>query len=186
MRTFGFRSHLLLAVAAAAGVVASLALPWYAPAPQDKSAAVDPGTLDGHMERMFASVARAVSDGSGTTGWHALGQWGPLIAGVAAFSALMALLCLSDAGQGVARGVLRYAVLANVVLVGWRLFDLPSAKSELELRHGALAAALCALVLASCGLAVAAAPLRRRRPVRTYQAPPPPPAWTPQESRPPS
>ena len=32
MRTLGFRTHVLLALAAAVGVVAALARPWYAPA----------------------------------------------------------------------------------------------------------------------------------------------------------
>ena len=32
MRTLGFRTHVLFALAAAAGVIAALARPWYAPA----------------------------------------------------------------------------------------------------------------------------------------------------------
>ena len=51
------------------------------------------------------------------------------------------------------------------------------ARKALELRGGALLAGLFAIVLFTCASGVANAPLRRRVAQRTYQAPPPPPAY---------
>ena len=59
MRTIGFRSNILFAIAAAFGVIASLGRPWYAPSAIAKQQAV--GELPSQMEDFFNGIGRAFS-----------------------------------------------------------------------------------------------------------------------------
>ena len=163
MRTLGFRTHVLLAVAAAAGVIAALARPWYAAAPPKVAESGVVGSIQGPVEGVAAGVERWLSQSSGTAGWDALGVWGTVIAALAAVTAAGALGCLVPALQGVARELLRYAALACTAIVLWKLVDAPGPNADLELRFGAFVAAAAALVAFSSGSAVASAPLRRGR-----------------------
>jgi hypothetical protein len=187
MRTLGFRTHILLAVAAAAGVIAALARPWYAAAPPVANEATGVGSIQGPVDRVAAGVESWLSQTSGTAGWDALGVWATVIAGLAAVTALAALACLVPALQGIAREPLRYAALACAGIVVWKLTDSPGANAELELRFGAFVAAGAALVAFSSGSTVASTPLRRRRtpaPV-AYTPPPAPPRYESAASAPP-
>lgn len=164
MRTLGFRSHVLLALAAAVGIVASLDRPWYAPAPQpvgDADSTI--GDLHGPVEGLTSAMARWASESSGAAGWEALGDWGVVLAALAALTAAGALGCLFPAVQGVAREALRYGGLACLALAAWKLVDTPGPNAALELRHGAFIAAGAALLAFTSGSAVAAAPLQRLR-----------------------
>jgi hypothetical protein len=176
MRTLGFRTHVLLAVAAAVGVVAALARPWYAPSPPPVEADAAAGTLVGPVEGLSAGVQRVISQTDGTTGWDALGPWGTVIAALAALTAVAAVGCLVPGVQGVAREALRYAALAGLGIVAWKLVDSPGANADLELRFGALVAAAASLIAFSSGSAVASAPLRRRRSAPAVYTPPAAPA----------
>jgi hypothetical protein len=177
MRTLGFRTHILLAVAAATGVIAALARPWYAAAPPAASENTGIGTIQGPVDSLAAGVERWLSETSGTAGWDALGIWATVIAALAAVTALGALGCAVPALQGVARELLRYAALACAGIVLWKLVDSPGPNGELELRFGAFVAAGAALVAFSSGTTVASTPLRRRRtPAPAAYAPPPAPA----------
>jgi hypothetical protein len=148
MRTLGFRTHVLLAMVAAAGVVASLKLPWYGP---HGGAAAALG-MDGPIERTLAEVGRAVSATAGTSGWTALGTWATPLAVLAALAALTSALCLAPSAYGTAREGARLGGLAVAALVAWKLLDHPG-----ELRHGALVAAGSALVLVASSFSVAGA-----------------------------
>jgi hypothetical protein len=128
--------RILLALAAAAGLVASLKLPWYGPH-------VARSTLDSYRHALTATT--------GTVGWTALGSWGTPLAGLAGLAALMTVLCLEPSARGIAEEGARVAGLAVVAVVGWKLLDHPG-----DVRRGALAAAACAVVLASSAFAVAA------------------------------
>jgi hypothetical protein len=164
MRTLGFRTHVLLAVAAAVGVIASLAEPWYAPAPpavQQPDGAI--GSIGGPVEDLSAGISRWVSETSGASGWDALGAWGTAIAALAALSAIGALGCLVPSLQGVAREVLRYSALATFGIAVWKLIDTPGPNHLMEPRFGAFVGVAAALIAVTSGSAVAAAPLRRRR-----------------------
>jgi hypothetical protein len=161
MRTLGFRTHVLLAFAAAGGLIATLARPWYGVAPPvvvEDSKQI--GDLHGPVEGMAAAVGRWVGGSAGTTGWDALGTWGTVLASLAALTALGALGCLVPAIQGVAREAARYGGLACFALIAWKLLDSPGESAEP--RYGALAAVVAALVALVSGAAVAAAPLQRR------------------------
>jgi hypothetical protein len=185
MRTLGFRTHVLLAVAAAVGVIAALARPWYAAAPPPVEADSSVGSIEGPVESLTAGIERWISQSQGMTGWDALGVWGTAIAVLAALTAVAALGCLVPALQGISRDALRYGGLACLGIVVWKLVDTPGANRELELRFGAFVAAGAALIAFSSGSAVASTPLRRRGTARSYAAPPPPPAYETAGSAPP-
>lgn len=167
MRTLGYRTHALLALAAAVGVIAALGRPWYAPVPRPVEGEPVPGPIEG----LAAGIERWISATTGTTGWDALGVWGTVIAALAAVTAVGALGCLVPAVQGMARDALRYGALGCFVIAVWKLVDSPGANTDLELRFGAFVTVAAALVALSSGSAVASAPLRRR-PARAAYAPP--------------
>jgi hypothetical protein len=160
MRALGLRTHVLLALAAAAGLVATLSRPWYAPAPVlEQPAGI--GDINGPLNSFFGALQRWVGDPAGTTGWDSLDHAGLALAAMAGVAALGALSCLAPPLQTLGRDLLRYGALAVFALAAWKLLDSPGPNAELELRHGALAAAGCAVVLLTCGLGVANAPPRR-------------------------
>jgi hypothetical protein len=163
MRTLGFRSHALFVVAAAIGIIAALAEPWYAPAPRAAVADGTPvGSLQGPVEGLAGGVSRWISETAGTPGWDALGSWGVVLAGVAALTAAGALGSLVPSLQGVAREALRYASLATFGIALWKLIDTPGPNAAMEPRFGAFIAVGAALIAVSSGSAVAAAPLKRQ------------------------
>ena len=179
MRTLGFRTHVLLALAAAAGLVLTLSRPWYAAAPpKSPDKVADIGDINGPLTGFGDGLKRWLTDAEGTSGWHALDHWGMGIVAMAGVAAVGALLLLLPAVQQLGRDLLRYGSLAALGIVVWKLLDPPGSNEALELRNGALAAAGFALVLVVCGGAAASAPLRKRVPQRKFvPPPPPPPAW---------
>jgi len=164
MRTLGFRTNALLTIAAAVGVIASLAEPWFAPAPVAVTQAGDPvGTINGPVDGLAAGMQRWVTDAVGVNGWDGLGGWGSILAALAALTALGALGCLVPAVQGVAREALRYGSLATFGIALWKLIDTPGPNQLMEPRVGAFIAVAASLIAVTSGSAVAGAPLRRRR-----------------------
>jgi hypothetical protein len=177
MRTHGFRTHVLLALAAAAGVVFSLGRHWYAPAPESKPERVaDIGDINGPLNNLFEGVRRWVTSADGASGWDGLGHWSIGLAAMAAVAAIGCLACMVPALQPLGRDLLRYGALAAFGIALWKLVDPPGANATHELRNGALAAFGCAVVLLTCSMGVANAPLRRKSPRRSYEPPPPPQA----------
>ena len=158
MRTLGFRTHVLLALAAAAGVVAALARPWYAPAAATPVAE----DLDGPLYTLSDTMSRWIGGTAGTTGWDALGPWGTALAAFAAVTGLGAFGCLVPTLQGAAREALRCGSLGCLAIAAWKLLDSPGPNAALEPRYGVFVAALAAAVAVMAGSAVAAAPLRSR------------------------
>ena len=177
MRTLGFRTHVLLAIAGAIGVLYSLTRPWYAAAPPPKEDDAGIGDIHGPLNAFMDGARRWVSGADGTTGIDALDHWAQAIGAMAILAAVGVLLCLSPRLQTLGRDLARYGALSAMGLVAWRLVDPPGANEAFELRVGALLAGLFALVLFTCASGVANAPIRKKVPQRTYQAPPPPPAF---------
>ena len=176
MRTLGFRTHVLFALAAAAGLVLTLSRPWYGQAPPkapEKTA--DIGDINGPLTGFFDGLKRWGTNTDGTSGWQALDHWAMAIAVMAAIAAIGVLMLMLPAVQQLGRDLVRYSALAAFGIVVWRLLDTPGS-GNLELRNGALAGAAFALVLLVTGSAAAAAPLRRKVPQRHF-VPPPPPAY---------
>jgi hypothetical protein len=178
MRTFGFRTHVLLALAAAACLVLSLGHPWYAAAPPKPPEQVaDIGDINAPLTGFFDGLERWLGGSDGVSAWQALDHSALGIAALAGVAAAGALLLFLPALQVLGRDLLRYGALGAFGIVAWRLFDPPGANGSLELRNGAFAGAGFALVLVVCGSAAAGAPLRRKIPQRTFVPPPPPPPW---------
>ena len=177
MRTLGFRTHVLLALAGAIGVLYSLARPWYGATPPAKEETADIGDINGPLNAFFEGLKRWVTGSDGVSGWQALDHWGQMIAAMVAVSVLGVLACTLPQVQTLGRDLARYGALAALAIVAWKLVDSPGANEVLELRVGALMAGVFAIVLFTCASGVASAPMRRKVPQRTYQAPPPPPAY---------
>ena len=174
MRTLGFRTHVLLAVAGVIGVVAALGRPWYAPAP--RPAAESPETFDVHgpLYDLLHGAQRWVTSADGTTGWDVLGPSGSLIAGLCLVVGLCAAASLAPAVQGAVRDPLRYGSFALLGLCVWRAIDSPGPNDQLELRSGALVALVCSGMAWVCAQGVANAPGRRKIAPPRYTPPPPP------------
>jgi hypothetical protein len=175
MRTLGFRTHVLLAIAAAVGLVAALSRPWYAAAPAAKeSGDKGIGDIHGPLSSFFEGVERWATESAGTTAWSGLDHIAIAIAAMAALAGLGALASLAPRLQALGREAVRYGSFVVVALVVWKLLDPPGDNGATELRWGAFVALGCALVLVSCGAEVCNSPLRGRRKPAPYKAPPPP------------
>jgi|1185.fasta_scaffold185927_2 hypothetical protein len=162
MRTLGFRTHILLVLAGAAGVVASLGRPWYGPAPAPLPDNTDDFDVHGPLQELLDAMRRWVTEAGGTTGWHALGASGAVIAGLSVAAALCALGCLLPPVQTLVNVPLRYLSFAAFGVTLWRVLDSPGPNSELELRLGALVALVGATMVWVSAQSVASAPMRRR------------------------
>jgi hypothetical protein len=177
MRTLGFRTHVLLAVAGAVGVLYSLSRPWYAGAPLPMEEQAGIGDIHGPLNAFVDGLERWVSGADGTTGWQALDHWGQGVAAMVLVAVLGSLACTTPKLQVLGRDLARYGSFAVMAIVAWKLVDPPGDNAAWELRVGALLAGLFALVLFTCATSVADAPLRRKIAQPTYTSPPPPPAF---------
>jgi hypothetical protein len=174
MRTLGFRTHVLLVVAGAIGVLASLGRPWFGPAPPplpDNSTTFD---VHGPLYGLLDAMGRWVSEPAGKTGWETLGTSGQVLAGVSLLAAVCAVGCFVPALQGLVAEPLRYVSFAAFGLTVWRVIDSPGPNEALELRLGALIALGSATMLWVSAQGVASAPSRRRVAPPRYTPPPPP------------
>jgi hypothetical protein len=177
MRTLGFRTHVLFALAAAAGLVLTLSRPWYGAAPvkeADKTA--DIGDINGPLNGFFDGVKRWLTNSDGASGWHALDHWALAIAAMAGIAAAGLVMLMLPAMQQLGRDLVRYASLAAFGVVVWKLLSPPGGHESIELRNGAIAGVAFALMLMVTGSAAASAPLRKKKPQRRF-VPPPPPAY---------
>jgi hypothetical protein len=173
MRTLGFRTHILLVLAGAVGVVASLGRPWYAKAAPPLGDNSDFFDVHGPLHQVLDSMGRWVDPG-GTTGWNALGTSGQLLAAASVIAALCAAGCMIPAVQGAVAEPLRYISFAAFAIAAWRVVDSPGPNPELEIRLGALIALVSATMVWVSAQGVASAPLRRRVTPPRYTPPPPP------------
>ena len=185
MRTIGFRSNILFAIAAAFGIIASLDRPWYGPSPPatDRAAGEVPST----MEDFFSGIGRAFSNEGGITGWDALHTADTLIAGLAIATVLLLVLTLATPLQLHVQALARWTSMATLGVVVVKLFDEPGANALHEPRQGLMIALGSAAVLVASALTLVAAPLRRQRRATDYRfVPPPAPAPDADSSAPPA
>jgi hypothetical protein len=165
MRTIGFRTNILFAVAAAIGIIAALGKPWYGPS--------NPAS-DAQMEDLFTDIARIVGESGGTPGWEALQTTDRLIAGLAVATVVLLALTLVPTLQRHMQPLARWAALATVGVVLYALVDGPGTAAMAEPRNGLLLALGASLVLLASAGTVADAPSRRRVAAKTYTPPPAP------------
>ena len=163
MRTIGFRSNILFAIAAAFGVIAALGRPWYGPGPAPS---------ESEMEDLFGAIGRAATDPDGARGWQVLDGADQLIAALAVATAAMLVLTLVPALQRHLQVVARWGALATVGVVLYTLVAGPDTSATEEPRNGLLLALAASLVLLASAWTVAAAPARRRVARKTYTPPP--------------
>jgi hypothetical protein len=170
MRVIAFRSNILVAIAAAFGIIAALDRPWYGAS----TAAEDrPGEVPAHMEDFFSGIGRAFTNTDGMTGWDALQSADRLIAGLAVASVLLLVLAMVPALQGQVQVLARWSALATLGVIAVKLIDKPGVNSLLEPRQGLMIALGSAAVLVASSMTIAAAPVRHR-PVKRFVPPPPP------------
>jgi hypothetical protein len=165
MRTIGFHSNILFAIAAAFGVIAALDQPWYGRAPDATSA---------RMEDLFGGVGRAFSEAEGTSGWQALQTADELIAGLALGAVVLLVLSVVPALHASFKPAARWAALATLGVVLFKLVDGPGTDAMSEPRHGlfiALGSALVLLASTATG-GVQGRSSRARLPTAFYTPPP--------------
>ena len=165
MRTIGFRTNVLFAIAAAFGVVAALGKPWYGPKVP---------ASDARMEDLFSGIGRAVGEPGGTAGWEALTTTDQLITGLAVGTAVLVALTLFTSLQRHVQPLARWGALATGGVVLFTLVHRPDTTAMAEPRHGLLLGHAASLVLLASTWTVAAAPTRRRVAEKTYTPPPAP------------
>ena len=173
MRTIGFRSNILFAIAAAIGVVAALGRPWYGQAVK--------GDEDYQIENLFSGIGRAFSEPNGTTGWDSFTQADTLIVGLALTTVTLLVLALVPLVQKHVQALARWTSLATFGVVLVKLFDEPGDNAVVEPRMGLLIALLASGVLVASAMTVASAPARRKKEVKTY-VPPAAPEALPESS----
>jgi hypothetical protein len=174
MRTIGFRSNILFAIAAACGVVASLGQPWYARTPKLGHGQA-PGVVPSQMEAFFNGIARAFSEHSGITGWTALQTADRVISGLAVATAALLVLSLVPMLQRHVQDLARWTALATFGVVLVKLIDEPGANRLHEPRYGILVALGSAAVLVASAMTLASAPSHKHVAVKHYTPPPAPP-----------
>jgi len=177
MRTLGFRTHVMLVVAGAIGVLAALGRPWYAaapPPPPDNSGVFE---VHGPLHATLAAMRRWLTDGTGITGWDALGTSGQVLAGACGIAALCAVCCFVPGLQRAVSEPMRYVSFVVAGIAAWRLVDSPGPNDLLELRLGALIALVSGTVVWVSAQGVASAPMRRKVAPPRYTPPPPPPVF---------
>ena len=165
MRTIGFRTNILFAIAAAFGVVAALGKPWYGPSAP---------ASDAQMEDLFGGIARVVTEPGGTAGWDALQTADQLIAGLSVATVALLTLTLVPALRKHMQPLARWGALATVGVLLYALVDRPGTAAMAEPRQGILLALGASLVLLASAWTVAEAPARRRVALKTYTPPPAP------------
>jgi hypothetical protein len=154
MRQLSPLTNLALACLSAVGLVASLALPWFAPAQPD------PADI-GSIEAVGLRIGRVFSSGdSVTSGTDAVGAHRSLLLIAAAAVIVLCVAMLLPALRSVLRDPTRVVALAAP---GLTLFLAGESARGAELRWGVVVSVAVALFVASCAWHGSAA--RARRPV---------------------
>src|SRR5829696_4870270 len=125
MRTLGFRTHVLLAIAGAIGVLYTLGRPWYGGAlPGKTEDEMRIGEIHGPLNSFSDGVKRWMG-ADGVSGWQALDHWGQMVAAMAVVAVIGSLACVTPGLQGLGRDFARYGALAALAIVAWKLLDPP-------------------------------------------------------------
>jgi hypothetical protein len=163
MRTIGLRPNVLFILAAAFGLLASLAKPWYAHAPAPLASESGIGQIPSPVEGFVVRLTREFSSEGGTKGWDAFTTTDTILAALVAITVISALGSLVPAIEQPCREILRLVTLAMLGIVVVKLVNTPDAGGLVERRQGAWIALGVTGIMASAASAVYAAPLTRRR-----------------------
>jgi hypothetical protein len=173
MRTIGFRSNVLVILAAAAGLLAALGRPWYARSPVQTAEEARIGDVQGPVEQFFSRLAREFTSEDGTTGWAAFHSTDTILAVLVAIAVVTALGTLIVGVEQPCREVLRIVTLAMLGIVVVKLANTPDSIGLIERRQGAWIALGVTGIMASSATTLYNAPLHRKKTTRSlYQVPP--------------
>jgi hypothetical protein len=173
MRTIGFRSNVLVIIAAAAGLLAALGRPWYARSPVQTAEESRIGDVQGPVEQFFSRLAREFTSEDGTTGWAAFHSTDTILAVLVAIAVVTALGTLIVGVEQPCREVLRIVTLAMLGIVVVKLANTPDSVGLIERRQGAWIALGVTGIMASSAATLYNAPLHRKKTTRSlYQVPP--------------
>jgi hypothetical protein len=191
MRSLGFRTHVLYALASAAGLIASLGRTWYAPAPAAPASNGAVGEMPDTISRFFAGLSRSVTQQGGAAGWQQLHTAATFLLALGVILAVCALGALVPRLQRAAASGAQLAALLALATVVLELADQPGGRAATEARLGGWIALASAVLGLGASMQLDSAS-RRRRPaaakaapaVRRFQpsaqtvaAPPPRPVW---------
>ena len=163
MRTIGFRSNVLFILAAAFGLLAALARPWYAPAAPALIGDSGIGSAPSPVEGFVVRITREVSATGGTKGWDAFSSTDTILVALVLVAVVTALGALVPAIEQPCRELLRLVTLAMLGIVVVKLVNTPDATGLVERRQGAWIALGVTGIMASSASALYAAPLTRRK-----------------------
>src|SRR4051812_32167516 len=150
MRSLGFGTHVLYALASAAGLVLSRARPGYAPPPAAPAPAPNGeiGEMPDTISQFFAGLSRSVTQQGGAAGWQQLNTAATFLLALAVIVAVCALGALVPRLQRAAASGAQLAALLALTTVVLELVDQPGGRAATEARLGgwiALASAVIAV-----------------------------------------
>jgi hypothetical protein len=188
MRSLGFRTHVLYALASAAGLVLSLGRTWYAPAPAAPTASNGAvGEMPDTISQFFAGLQRSITQAGGSSGWQQLDTAATFLLALAVILVVCALGTLVPRLQrGAASGAQLAALLALATVV-LEVVDQPGGRDAVEARLGGWIALASAVLGFTAAMQLNSAPRRRRsapvpavrrfQPAQVASAAPPRPVW---------
>jgi hypothetical protein len=188
MRSLGFRTHVLYALASAAGLVLSLGRTWYAPAPAAPTASNGAvGEMPDTISQFFAGLQRSITQAGGSSGWQQLDTAATFLLALAVILVVCALGTLVPRLQrGAASGAQLAALLALATVV-LEVVDQPGGRDAVEARLGGWIALASAVLGFTAAMQLNSAPRRRRsapvpavrrfQPAPVASAAPPRPVW---------
>jgi hypothetical protein len=170
MRSLGFRTHVLYALASAAGLIASLGRTWYAPAPAAPASNGAVGEMPDTISRFFAGLSRSVTQQGGAAGWQQLQTAATFLLALGVILAVCALGALVPRLQRAAASGAQLAALLALATVVLELADQPGGRAATEARLGGWVA-LASVVLGLGASMQLHSASRRRRPAAAKGAP---------------
>src|SRR3954453_9947160 len=162
MRSLGFRTHVLYALASAAGLILSLGRTWYAATPAAPAANGTVGEMPDTISRFFAGLGRSVTQDGGAPGWDQLNTAGMFLVALALILAVCALGALVPRLQRAAASGAQLASLLALATVLLELVDQPGGRAATEARVGGWIALASVVVGLTASMQLTSAPRRRR------------------------
>jgi hypothetical protein len=162
MRSLRFRTHVLYALASAAGLIASLGRTWYAPAPAAPASNGTVGEMPDTISQFFAGLSRSVTQQGGAAGWQQLDTAASFLLALGVILAVCALGSLVPRLQRASASGAQLAALLALATVMYELIDQPGGRAVTEARLGGWIALASVLLGLGASMRLYSAPRRRR------------------------
>jgi len=158
---------MLAFVAAALGVVASLARPWFAASPaartEEHAGLV---TIDGPVDSFFGGVWRWISAADGVTASERFGGADTALMALAGLAVVAAAIASVRGAEMFGRSLMQGAALGILGLSVVKVVQIATADERVETRYGAVVAIACGAVMLVTAGHVAQQKLRKAPPPR--------------------